>query len=86
MDTDNDGLYDGDEISAMYGTDPLDIDTDGDGLTDGNEVLVLGSSPTMVDTDGDGYNDADDYWPTFNFQLTMTVYYYKVENLSLIHI
>ena len=79
MDSDNDGLSDGDEISLM-GTDPLDIDTDNDGLTDGNEVLVLRSSPTMVDTDGDGYNDADDYWPTFNFQLTMTVYYYKVEN------
>ena len=79
MDTDNDGLYDGDETTFLQ-TNPLNMDTDGDGLTDGNEVLVLGSSPTMVDTDGDGYNDAEDYWPTFNFKLTMVIYYYKVEN------
>ena len=49
-------------------------------MTDGYEVLVLGSSPTSVDTDGDGYNDAEDNWPTFNFELTIIVYYYNVEN------
>ncbi|MDE0954394.1 MAG: hypothetical protein OR994_06935, partial [Candidatus Poseidoniales archaeon] len=78
FDTDSDGLSDGDEI--LRGSDPLNADTDGDGLTDGYEVLVLGSSPISVDTDGDGYNDAEDNWPTFNFELTIIVYYYNVEN------
>ncbi|MDF0707950.1 gliding motility-associated C-terminal domain-containing protein, partial [Flagellimonas okinawensis] len=38
VDTDGDGLTDGEE--ATLGTDPNDPDTDGDGLTDGEEVLV----------------------------------------------
>ena len=64
----------------MIGSNPLVVDTDGDGLNDGYEVLIWGSDPTLVDTDGDGFNDAEDYWPTFNFEVTMIVYYYSVEN------
>jgi len=77
-DTDGDNLSDGHE--ELIGSNPLAMDTDGDGLDDGYEVLILGSDPTLVDTDGDGFNDAEDNWPTFNFQLTMIVSYYKVEN------
>ena len=77
-DTDGDELLDG--FEEMMGSDPLNVDTDGDGLNDGYEVLVWGSDPTLVDTDGDGFNDGIDYWPTFNFELTVLVYYYSVEN------
>jgi hypothetical protein len=44
VDTDDDGLTDGEEIST-YGTDPLVADTDGDGLTDGEEVNTHGTDP-----------------------------------------
>ncbi len=44
VDTDNDGLTDGEEIEL--GTDPNDPDTDGDGLTDGEEVLVVDDPST----------------------------------------
>ena len=36
-DTDNDGLFDREEVQ-VYGTDPLNPDTDGDGFIDGEEV------------------------------------------------
>jgi gliding motility-associated-like protein/uncharacterized repeat protein (TIGR01451 family) len=39
VDTDGDGLTDGEETNL--GTNPNDPDTDGDGLTDGEEVLVV---------------------------------------------
>ena len=42
-DTDDDGLGDGEEVSA-HGTDPLDDDTDDDGYPDGLEVSV-GTNP-----------------------------------------
>src|SRR6056297_1971239 len=38
IDTDNDGLFDYDEVER-YKTDPLNSDTDGDGFLDGEEVL-----------------------------------------------
>ena len=44
VDTDGDGLTDGEEITL--GTDPNDPDTDGDGLTDGEEVLVTDDPDT----------------------------------------
>ncbi|MEM9000242.1 MAG: Calx-beta domain-containing protein, partial [Bacteroidota bacterium] len=44
IDTDNDGLTDGEEMDL--GTDPNNPDTDGDGLTDGEEVLVVDDSNT----------------------------------------
>jgi len=37
VDTDGDGLSDGDEIE-MYGTNPINKDTDGDGYKDGDEI------------------------------------------------
>ena len=46
LDTDGDGLNDGEE--RRLGTDPEVADSDGDGINDGNEVLV-GSDPTAPD-------------------------------------
>jgi hypothetical protein len=56
MDTDDDGLADGDEVFE-YGTDPFVRDTDGDGLPDGYEVNTIGSDPALADTDADGIPD-----------------------------
>jgi len=55
-DSDNDGIFDGDEIT-FFGTDPTNQDTDGDGLLDGDEVYLYGSNPAIQDTDGDGLLD-----------------------------
>ncbi len=44
VDTDGDGLTDGEETNL--GTDPNNPDSDGDGLTDGEEVLVVDDSNT----------------------------------------
>jgi gliding motility-associated-like protein len=46
VDTDNDGLTDGQE--GVLGTDPGNPDTDGDGLTDGEEVLNLDDPSTTA--------------------------------------
>lgn len=56
MDTDADGLSDGDEVN-IYGTDPTLLDSDGDTLNDGVEVNSYGTNPALVDTDGDEIND-----------------------------
>jgi hypothetical protein len=58
LDSDNDGLLDGEEF--QIGTDPDDPDTDDDGLTDGAEVKVHGCNPLVVDTDGDDLTDAQE--------------------------
>jgi len=55
LDSDSDGLLDGDELACGSRTDVPD--TDGDGLDDGDEVHVHGTSPTAADTDGDGADD-----------------------------
>lgn len=57
-DTDEDGLFDGDEV-LVYFSDPNNPDTDGDGLSDGDEV-DSGSSPVSVDHDGDGLTDVQE--------------------------
>ncbi|UJH68323.1 Calx-beta domain-containing protein [Allomuricauda sp. SCSIO 65647] len=46
VDTDGDGLTNGEEIDL--GTDPNDPDTDDDGLTDGEEVLVVDDPSTTA--------------------------------------
>ena len=55
LDTDGDGLTDGEESSL--GTDPLVADTDMDGLLDGEEVELLQTNPLLADTDADGLLD-----------------------------
>jgi hypothetical protein len=54
VDTDGDGLLDGDDPV------PLDGDADRDSLTDGEEV-ALGSDPRQADSDGDGVSDRDEF-------------------------
>ena len=55
-DSDQDGLWDAEELSS--GTDPSIQDTDGDGLTDGAEIDIFNTDPLNVDSDGDGISDA----------------------------
>ena len=59
VDTDGDGLSDGDEV-IVYKTSPLVSDTDGDGLSDGDEALIWRSNPLNPDTDGDSYQDGEE--------------------------
>ncbi|MEM6639663.1 MAG: S8 family serine peptidase, partial [Pseudomonadota bacterium] len=56
VDTDGDGLSDGDEVN-VFQTDPGNVDTDGDNLSDGAEVNQFGTDPTVLDSDGDGLAD-----------------------------
>jgi len=58
VDSDDDGLPDGQEIAI--GTDPFDPDTDDDGLNDGQEVEVHGTDPLDADSDDDGLSDGDE--------------------------
>src|SRR6185295_5162339 len=55
LDSDGDGLLDGEE--ARYGTDPLARDSDNDGLSDWQEVNVYHTNPLLKDTDGDEARD-----------------------------
>jgi len=55
IDTDNDGLLDGDEI--LEGTSRLKSDTDGDGLSDYEELKKYDTNPLTDDTDEDGLSD-----------------------------
>ena len=55
-DTDNDALWDGDEV-YKYDTNPTDPYTDDDTLRDGVEVYVYYTDPTWWTTDGDPYSD-----------------------------
>ncbi|HEV58691.1 MAG TPA: hypothetical protein ENN87_14545, partial [Phycisphaerales bacterium] len=66
-DTDDDGLYDGAEVST-YGTDPLNWDSDDDGLPDGWEVDNgldpldgSGLNGWDGDPDGDGHTNGVEY-------------------------
>jgi hypothetical protein len=54
VDSDGDGVLDGDDPV------PDSADVDGDGLTDGEEI-ALGSDPRVADTDGDGVDDGEEY-------------------------
>lgn len=55
LDSDRDGLLDGDEV--RHGTDPLKPDTDGDGLNDYDELFTYGGDPRDPDSDQDGLAD-----------------------------
>ncbi len=56
LDTDGDGLLDGEE--QRLGTRVDLADTDGDGLSDMAEVRTYGTNPLLKDSDGDGSDDA----------------------------
>ncbi|MBQ6862646.1 MAG: VWA domain-containing protein [Clostridia bacterium] len=70
IDTDNDGIadgeedFDGDTLNNLYeieiGTSPIYKDSDCEGLEDGIEVQI-GTNPTLIDSDEDGVNDYDEY-------------------------
>jgi hypothetical protein len=55
VDTDGDGLYDGQELYDL-GTDPLQADSDGDWLSDRDERFWR-TDPLFADTDGDTLPD-----------------------------
>lgn len=65
MDTDGDGLSDGDEVKK-HSTDPLLKDSDGDGLSDSDEVNTYRTNPKNIDTDGDTYKDGDEVKGGYN--------------------
>jgi len=54
VDSDGDGILNGDEL--RLGTDPRDVDTDDDGIWDGRELQWL-LNPLSADTDNDGIQD-----------------------------
>lgn len=58
LDSDNDGLTNGQEI--LLNTNPESIDTDIDGLSDGDEVNLYRSNPIIADSDGDGLKDGEE--------------------------
>jgi hypothetical protein len=58
LDTDGDGLLDGEEM--RYGSNINLPDSDGDGLLDGEEVHTYGTSPILADSDGDGMKDGEE--------------------------
>ena len=55
-DSDQDGLWDSEEL--LLGLDPTVQDTDGDGLTDGAELDLFNTDPLNADSDEDGVSDA----------------------------
>jgi hypothetical protein len=58
LDSDGDGLLDGEEIRLGTRTDRSD--TDADGLGDAEEVRTYGTNPLAADSDGDGAKDGDE--------------------------
>lgn len=61
LDTDGDGLYDGDEL-RIYGTRWNRRDSDDDGIEDSDELFEVGSDPMDPDTDNDGMSDGWEWY------------------------
>ncbi|MFW9992179.1 MAG: hypothetical protein ACFFD4_09050 [Candidatus Odinarchaeota archaeon] len=61
IDTDRDGVTDGDEF-FIYGTNPFLNDTDYDNLLDGEELWYYHTNPFLKDSDIDGISDYDEAW------------------------
>jgi len=61
IDTDLDGVTDGDEF-FIFGTNPFINDTDYDGLLDGEELWYYHCNPFLRDSDIDGLSDYDEVW------------------------
>ena len=59
VDTDGDGLNDGEEV-LLYHTSPLSGDTDSDGLSDRDEIERWRTDPLREDTDLDGLSDGEE--------------------------
>jgi len=62
IDSDGDGIIDGEEralVVTLPSLDPCDPDSDDDSVSDGDE-LAAGTSPVAADTDGDGLADGVD--------------------------
>jgi hypothetical protein len=57
-DTDDDGILDGDEITAC--SNPRSEDTDGDMLSDYDEISIYLTKPNKADSDGDTISDYDE--------------------------
>jgi hypothetical protein len=58
IDTDGDGLSNGEESSLE--TNPTDADSDNDELNDGEEVYAYHTDPSDADTDDDGLDDGQE--------------------------
>lgn len=58
LDTDGDGIVDGNE--TLWGLNYKKADTDDDGLTDFEELFITLTNPLEPDTDGNGISDAED--------------------------
>lgn len=56
IDSDGDGVADGDEIN-IYGTDPLTADSDGDGVSDGDELYNMRTDPLVWNEPSSGASD-----------------------------
>ena len=59
MDSDDDGLDDGDEAN-LHSTDPIDSDSDDDSLSDGAEINTHSTDPNDGDSDDDSLDDGEE--------------------------
>jgi hypothetical protein len=60
LDSNGNGISDGDEVAQ--GSEPSAWDPDGDGVSNADEI-VNGTDPLLFDTDGDGVGDGADLFP-----------------------
>ncbi|MHA2401743.1 MAG: hypothetical protein ACXADH_02030, partial [Candidatus Kariarchaeaceae archaeon] len=65
VDTDLDGIPDGDEFFRFH-TNPFLPDSDYDGVEDGEEVYFYHSNPLQKDSDIDGLSDYEEIWIYFS--------------------